>query len=171
MVITSIEWSLERSSDPDPAFEEKVMFQIPVVSVRRFADNLSSLMTSPLPMPFISGFTSLSFKPHPISDNSSRLQGFVGINMSDSPSILFKASVPESLMPSSVREEILKKSGRIAIFATACISGHVFPGEPTDSATFDAFSSPEPTILLACGRNRELWEQSFQACARDADAQ
>ena len=24
-----------------------------------------------------------------------------------------------------------------------------------------AFSSPEPTILLACGRNRELWEQPF----------
>ena len=31
------------------------------------------------------------------------------------------------------------------------------------------FSSPEPTILLACGRNRELWEQPFQACAIDAD--
>ena len=24
-----------------------------------------------------------------------------------------------------------------------------------------AFSSPEPTILLACGMNRELWEQPF----------
>ena len=34
-----------------------------------------------------------------------------------------------------------------------------------------AFSTPEPTILLACGRNRELWEQPFQACAIDADAQ
>ena len=33
------------------------------------------------------------------------------------------------------------------------------------------FSTPEPTILLACGRNRELWEQPFQACAIDADAQ
>ena len=32
-----------------------------------------------------------------------------------------------------------------------------------------AFSCPEPTILLACGRNRELWEQPFQACAIDAD--
>ena len=31
-----------------------------------------------------------------------------------------------------------------------------------------SFSSPEPTILLACGRNRELWEQPFQACAIDA---
>ena len=31
------------------------------------------------------------------------------------------------------------------------------------------FSSPEPTILLACGRNRELWEQPFQACAIYAD--
>ena len=31
------------------------------------------------------------------------------------------------------------------------------------------FSSPEPTILLACGRNRELWEQPFQTCAIDAD--
>ena len=29
------------------------------------------------------------------------------------------------------------------------------------------FSSPEPTILVACGRNRELWEQPFQACAID----
>ena len=26
---------------------------------------------------------------------------------------------------------------------------------------FRPFSSPEPTILLACGRNRELWEQPF----------
>ena len=33
----------------------------------------------------------------------------------------------------------------------------------------NAFSSPEPTILLACGRNRELWEQPFQACAIDSD--
>ena len=33
------------------------------------------------------------------------------------------------------------------------------------------FSTSEPTILLACGRNRELWEQPFQACAIDADAQ
>ena len=31
------------------------------------------------------------------------------------------------------------------------------------------FSSPEPTILLACGRNRELWEQPFRACAIDQD--
>ena len=31
-----------------------------------------------------------------------------------------------------------------------------------------SFSSPEPMILLACGRNRELWEQPFQACAIDA---
>ena len=27
-----------------------------------------------------------------------------------------------------------------------------------------SFSSPEPTILLACDRNRELWEQPGQAC-------
>ena len=27
--------------------------------------------------------------------------------------------------------------------------------------TVYAFSSPEPTILMACGRNRELWEQPF----------
>ena len=31
------------------------------------------------------------------------------------------------------------------------------------------FSSPEPTILLAGGRNRELWEQPFRACAIDED--
>ena len=31
------------------------------------------------------------------------------------------------------------------------------------------FSSPEPTILLACDKNRELWEQPFQACTIDAD--
>ena len=29
------------------------------------------------------------------------------------------------------------------------------------------FSSPEPMILLACGRNRELWEQPFQTRAID----
>ena len=33
----------------------------------------------------------------------------------------------------------------------------------------NAFSSQEPTILLASGRNRELWEQPFQACPIDAD--
>ena len=33
----------------------------------------------------------------------------------------------------------------------------------------EAFSFPEPTILLACGRNRELWEQPFRACAIDED--
>ena len=32
-----------------------------------------------------------------------------------------------------------------------------------------SFSSPEPTILLACGRNRKLWEQPFHSCAIDAD--
>ena len=37
------------------------------------------------------------------------------------------------------------------------------------AVTREPFSSPEPTILLACGRNRELWEQPFQACAIDAD--
>ena len=31
------------------------------------------------------------------------------------------------------------------------------------------FSSPEPMILLVYGRNRELWEEPFQACAIDAD--
>ena len=31
------------------------------------------------------------------------------------------------------------------------------------------FLSLEPTILLARGRNRELWEQPFQACAIDVD--
>ena len=36
-------------------------------------------------------------------------------------------------------------------------------------ACANSFSSPEPTILLAWGRNRELWEQPFQACAIDAD--
>ena len=85
--------------------------------MRRFADNLSSLITSPLPMPFISGFTSLSFKPHPMSDSNSRLQGFVGINMSDNPSIPFRASVPESLMPSSVTEEILQKSSVVKVIS------------------------------------------------------
>ena len=33
----------------------------------------------------------------------------------------------------------------------------------------DTFSSPEPTILLACGRNQELWEQHLRACAIDED--
>ena len=40
----------------------------------------------------------------------------------------------------------------------ACLQSYIWP-----------FSSPEPTILLACGRNRELWEQPFQACTIDAD--
>ena len=39
----------------------------------------------------------------------------------------------------------------------------------TRTPTHGPFSSPEPTILLACGRNRELWEQPFQACAIDTD--
>ena len=43
--------------------------------------------------------------------------------------------------------------------------------ETSKESTAEAFSTPEPTILLACGRNRELWEQPFQACAIDADAQ
>ena len=37
------------------------------------------------------------------------------------------------------------------------------------SCLITSFSSPQPTILLACGRNRELWEQPSQACAADAD--
>ena len=31
------------------------------------------------------------------------------------------------------------------------------------------FLFPEPTILLGCGKNRELWEQPFQACAVGED--
>ena len=36
---------------------------------------------------------------------------------------------------------------------------------------FNIFSILDPRAhnLLACGRNRELWEQPFQACAIDAD--
>ena len=36
-------------------------------------------------------------------------------------------------------------------------------------ATLCTLSSQEPTIHLVCGRNRELWEQPFQACTIDAD--
>ena len=36
-------------------------------------------------------------------------------------------------------------------------------------STVFPFSSPETTILLACSRSRELWEQPFQACAIDVD--
>ena len=43
----------------------------------------------------------------------------------------------------------------------------VLLGTSQEEALVLAFSSPEPTILLACGRNRELWEQLFQACAID----
>ena len=42
-------------------------------------------------------------------------------------------------------------------------------GGCTQASGLRAFSSPEPKILLACGRNRELWEQPFQACAIDED--
>ena len=39
---------------------------------------------------------------------------------------------------------------------------HVFAhAQEFDFRTGGPFSSPEPTILLACGRNRELWEQPF----------
>ena len=81
------------------------------VSVSLFAANLNSFVISPFPIAVISGFTSLSFNPHPISDNNSKLQGVIGINMSDNPSILFRASVPDSLIPSNVREEIIGTSG------------------------------------------------------------
>ena len=33
------------------------------------------------------------------------------------------------------------------------------------NSTVWPFSSPEPTILLACGKNRELREQPFRTCA------
>ena len=46
---------------------------------------------------------------------------------------------------------------------------HPPPPPHTSLSPHAPFSSPEPTFLLACGRNRELWEQPFQACAIDAD--
>ena len=39
-------------------------------------------------------------------------------------------------------------------FSPKCDTAHVRRLHPSDYATF---SSPEPTILLACGRDRELW--------------
>ena len=81
------------------------------VSVSLFADNLNSLTISPFPIAVISGFTSLSFNPHPVSDNNSKLQGVMGMNMSDNPSMLFRVSVPDSLIPSNVREEICGTPG------------------------------------------------------------
>ena len=47
---------------------------------------------------------------------------------------------------------------KLEIKAGSC--AHFLGASSADS--FPPFSSPEPTILLACGRNRELWEQSFQ---------
>ena len=48
-----------------------------------------------------------------------------------------------------------------------------YPSMPTGiihcPTGFHTFLSPEPTILLACGRNREFWEQPFQARVIDAD--
>ena len=54
---------------------------------------------------------------------------------------------------------------KLEIKAGSC--AHFLGASSADS--FPPFSSPEPTILLACGRNRELWEQPFQACAIDVD--
>ena len=63
----------------------------------------------------------------------------------------FFETFPECSPPSTVSSFILN----------ACV-GNLCSGR-------SQFSSPEPTILLACGRNRELWKQPFQACAIDAD--
>ena len=52
---------------------------------------------------------------------------------------------------------------------TVLDQGRVRIALETRMACANSFSSPEPTILLAWGRNRELWEQPFQACAIDAD--
>ena len=49
-------------------------------------------------------------------------------------------------------------------YLTGATQQHLTHCKPFESY---AFSSPEPTILLTCGRNRELWEQPFRACAID----
>ena len=56
-----------------------------------------------------------------------------------------------------------------APFSKRFASVRIVFGRPHYNAVSVSFSSPEPTILLAWGRNRELWEQPFQACATDAD--
>ena len=58
---------------------------------------------------------------------------------------------------------------RFLCFQTA--NQEKFDSKKLSRAKAPPFSSPEPTILLVCGRNRELWEQPFQACVIDADAQ
>ena len=52
------------------------------------------------------------------------------------------------------------------VYLVKCTGGEQYKGEAADAkrrfekeAAILSFSSPEPTILLACGRNRELWEQ------------
>ena len=47
-----------------------------------------------------------------------------------------------------------------------CWWGLTRPKQLSMAATF---SSQEPTILMTCGKNRELWEQPFRACAIDED--
>ena len=101
-------------------------------------------------MALIRGFTSLSFKPHPTSDSNSRLQGLMGINTSDNPSMPFKASVPESLIPSNVKEQMCKKSGVVVVMnleRSATLVGvilHFFK-----SNDFRFFSSGNFTISTA----------------------
>lgn len=109
-------------------------------------------------MAVIRGLMSLSFKPHPTSDNNSRLQGFVGINMSDSPSMPFKVSVPESLMPSNV-EEIGKKSGVVMVMSlerSTMLEGvilHFF--KSNDFSFFSSGSFSISTAMLSAAFNEK----------------
>ena len=43
---------------------------------------------------------------------------------------------------------------------TPCKPSHACAVKPEVLKSWSPFSSPEPTILLACGRNRELWENT-----------
>ena len=72
------------------------------------------------------------------------------------------------LVPSPSRFEnrqFLIKTPEV-IFTSAYVHAQYFSVFEVQE-THIPFSSPEPTILLACGRNRELWEQPFRACAID----
>ena len=72
-----------------------------------------------------------------------------------------RAKCTKSLAEELAEELLIKElKRRLRINRTWAVTGQSGARHITFSLSL-AFSSPEPTILLACGRNRELWEQPF----------
>ena len=66
-----------------------------------------------------------------------------------------------------INQSINQSTDQSITYSILTQSLHRSIDQSIDQSINQSFSSPEPTILLACGRNRELWEQPFQACAID----